>query len=118
MADVLMAFDAVLFVDAVGIGPTEAVMDVGGLAAVTLQVWGMVEGVLEVKGSLDGDHYSTVYARTNMGVGLSSISSDGLYWVEVVGLSVLQVSITEPGSSPINVIAKGVAIPAAPFLSA
>lgn len=82
-------------------------MTVSGLSKVTVQVAGFTGGIVQVKGTVDDKNFQPL-AATNLQstVNYNNIVADGLYRVDVEGLSQIRAEIN--GAHNMDIVAIGV----------
>lgn len=85
-------------------------MDVGGLAAVRIQIWGLSEGNANIifEATCNDSHWQKIALQNSTNVGMvTETNSDGLFLCGVAGLSLLRCRIDNYMSGTITAIGRG-----------
>lgn len=107
MSDKVFAFTHTFQSGATGTGNGTA-LDVGGLAAVGLQVTGISGDTITIEGTIDGTNWVAIRAL-NLATGAvaTTITANGIYQVPVAGLDQLRSRISTYGAGTITAVGKG-----------
>lgn len=83
-------------------------MDVGGLPAVGVQIYGITVATVIFEGTLDDSHWVTLEAKHKTdGARVQSATADGIYMVHTSGLSQMRCRISAYTSGTITIKGKG-----------